>query len=219
MLKRMVILAFCTLSSFSFATTGGDVFEKLAVTFNEKWRTAIGDSKKIDPKMLHPSHQITISFTFYQFDIPTFGLESVEYYEGKVHINYLNHTTLLIGLERKYNIPPHLWEFKLDAALGCLMSPIDKVPIEYQRTTKEFRDIRKMFWRGVDWTSTRKQSAFNIYQMHRNYIFLDPNLAYIVRQGGDTEALTMTGTIDSAVFTKIADSIRYRPNIQIHKYK
>lgn len=218
MLKHAALIFLSLISSFANAD-GSDVFNQVLETFNAKWKTALTQSKSTDPKMRIPSYQIAISFTFYQFDIPTLGLKSVEYYDGKVYIGYANYTSLVVGIERKYNIPPHLWEFNMDTGLGCLMSPLDKVPPEFEKTSKEFKEIRKYFWRGVDWTNVRKRDAFNIYQMHRNYVLLEPNLAYIIRQGGNTEAVTMQGTIDSAVFTKIADSIRYRPNIQIQKFK
>jgi hypothetical protein len=183
---------------------------KLFQMFREHSIQRAKDKGKPHPVMLEPTTHIELGFSRYAVDIPTYGLKSVSVSEAKLFVSYLDGTSLIIQIEHKLQYPPDVWGLKLDTIIACLMNSKDKLPLEYSKTTERFKEIRTVFWKGVEWTRNRKQGQFNIYQMFRNFAFVEPNTAYMIQAGSDREAVLIHGTVRTEIFTKIADSIRYR---------
>ncbi len=209
--KQLLFIILLSIGPHSYAQDRNSNMEQAVKVFKERWDTVLTAINKPNPVMQVPSTHIAISFTVYQFDIPTYGLHAVEYYDGKVVVSYRDNTYLLISVERRYNFPPDTWVLPLETTVSCLADPKDKLPPECGRLSAQSKNVREMFWKGIEWTKYRKTpSGFSIHQMYRNFFLLENNLAYLVPPRAKMEVVGLRGNIKTEVFEKIADSARFR---------
>ncbi|MES2205517.1 MAG: hypothetical protein V4525_01825 [Pseudomonadota bacterium] len=208
------LLLIALLSSGPSYADPQSTMEQAVKVFKERWDSVLIAVKKPNPLMQSPSTHIAISFTAYQFDIPTYGLHAVEYYDGKVTVSYKDNTYLIITIERRYNFPPDTWTLPLETTISCLTNPQDKLPLACGKLSATFKYVREGFWKGIEWTKFRKTpSNFTIHQMYRNFFLLENNLAYLVPPNARMEVIGLKGNIKTEVFEKIADSTRFRAGL------